>query len=81
MPALAGLPASDSAILMLSGGDPDMIDDMMSQAWNGALVAGQSPDGCFDGAAPAALIARGGESGAPADLARRLSMRWLSLKD
>ncbi|HVR80765.1 MAG TPA: chemotaxis protein CheB [Luteimonas sp.] len=81
VPALAGLSAPDSAILMLSGGDPAMVDEVMSQSWNGALVAGQTPDECFDGTASAALIARGGESGAPKDLAKRLSTRWLSLKD
>lgn len=79
IPVLLGLPAADSAILVLSGSDPALIDEVMAQALRGALVAGQSPDGCFDGEAAVALVARGGESGSPRELARRLSTRWLSL--
>lgn len=73
---LAALPPGDSAVLMLSGSDPALVDAAMNHAWAGALVAGQAPDGCFDAAAPNALIARGGESGQPADLAARLAARW-----
>ncbi|RDZ26933.1 chemotaxis protein [Lysobacter silvisoli] len=73
---LAALPPGDSAVLMLSGSDPALVDAAMNHSWAGALVAGQAPDGCFDAAAPNALIARGGESGQPADLAARLAARW-----
>lgn len=79
MPILLGLPAADSAILVLSGSDPALVDEVLAQSLRGTLVAGQSPDGCFDGEAAVALIARGGESGSPRELARRLSTRWLSL--
>lgn len=81
VPVLAGLPAADSAILMLSGSDPGVVSEVMAAASAGALVAGQAPEDCFDSAAPAALIAAGGESNPPDELARRLSTRWLSLKD
>ena len=75
---LAALPSADSAVLMLSGSDPAVVDAVMTHSWAGALVIGQSPDGCYDAAAPNALLARGGGSGQPAELAERLSERWRS---
>ncbi len=75
---LAALPAVDSAVLLLSGSDPGLVDVAMGHAWSGALVAGQSPDGCYDDAAPNALSARGGQAGAPADLVKQLLQRWPS---
>lgn len=73
---LTGLPANDSAVLMLSGADPTQVDAVMKLAGAGSLVAGQALDGCYDVAAPAALAARGGQVGKPQDLARRLAERW-----
>jgi chemosensory pili system protein ChpB (putative protein-glutamate methylesterase) len=81
VPVLAGLPAGDSAVLVLSGSDPAAVPELMDAARDGALVAGQSPEDSFDGAAAAALLAAGGESHTAAELAQRLSSRWLSLKD
>lgn len=75
---LAVLPSADSAVLMLSGSDPALVDAVMNHSWAGALVIGQAPDGCYDAAAPTALLARGGGSGQPAELAERLSQRWRS---
>lgn len=75
---LAALPSADSAMLMLSGSDPALVDAVMTHSWAGALVIGQAPDGCYDAAAPNALLARGGGSGQPAELAERLSERWRS---
>jgi chemosensory pili system protein ChpB (putative protein-glutamate methylesterase) len=72
------LPAADSAIVMLSGSDPALVDEAMHQSWNGAVVVAQSSDGCYDTAATDALIARGAEAGTPAELARRLAARWPS---
>jgi chemosensory pili system protein ChpB (putative protein-glutamate methylesterase) len=79
-PAFVHLPPGDSAILMLSGSDPGAVDAAMAHAWGGSVVAGQSPEGCFDSAASDALLARGASQGSPADLARQLSLRWLSLE-
>lgn len=73
---LASLPPSDSAVLLLSGSDPADVDVALAHAARGALVAGQSPEGCYDAAAPGALIARGGSAGSPADLVRQLLKRW-----
>lgn len=75
---LATLPSADSAVLLLSGSDPAQLDAVMSHSLAGALVMGQSPDGCYDAEAPNALLARGGGSGQPAELAERLSARWRS---
>lgn len=76
VPVLAGLPAAGSAILVLSGSDAASVGDVLAAGEAGALVAGQSPEECFDAAAPAALIAGGADGGAPADLAARLAARW-----
>jgi chemosensory pili system protein ChpB (putative protein-glutamate methylesterase) len=73
---LAALPPSDSAVLLLSGSDPADVDTALAHAARGALVAGQSPEGCYDAAAPGALIARGGSAGSPADLVKQLLKRW-----
>ncbi|MEO6137453.1 MAG: chemotaxis protein CheB [Luteimonas sp.] len=81
LPAFQYLSPANSAVLMLSGSDPAMVDAAMTQSWGGAFVAGQAPEGCFDDAAAAALVARGASSATPADLAKQLSQRWLSLKD
>ncbi|HEY5781977.1 MAG TPA: chemotaxis protein CheB [Lysobacter sp.] len=73
---LSSLPTADSAVLLLSGADAAVVDAVLNQSWSGALVAGQSPEGCYDAAATNALIARGGTAGQPAELARRLVARW-----
>jgi chemosensory pili system protein ChpB (putative protein-glutamate methylesterase) len=72
----AQIPADDSAVILLSGSDPAMVDPAMTHAAHGALVAGQSPDGCYDTAAAQSLVARGAAAGAPAELARKLAARW-----
>ncbi|MDX1549735.1 MAG: chemotaxis protein CheB [Lysobacter spongiicola] len=74
--ATGALPAADSAVLLLSGSDPALVDIVMKQGWAGALVAGQAADGCYDPAAPNALAARGGDTAPPVELARRLAERW-----
>ncbi|MGN6512045.1 MAG: chemotaxis protein CheB [Lysobacteraceae bacterium] len=73
---LTHLPANDSAIVLLSGSDPAVVDAAMAHALRGALVVGQAPDGCYDATAPAELIARGADSGAPPALAKKLAARW-----
>jgi len=75
---VANLPAGDSAVIVLSGADAGIVDTAMAHALRGALVAGQSPDGCFDPVAAEALVARGAETGAPAELAKKLAARWPS---
>lgn len=73
---LTALPSSDSAVLMFSGSDAALVDAAMNHKWAGAFVAGQTPDGCYDATAPAALVSRGADAGPPAELARQLVERW-----
>ncbi len=73
---IAQLPPKDSAVLLLSGSDTALVDSSATLATQGALVMGQSQDGCYDPAAPKALAARGCELGSPAQLAQRLTDRW-----
>lgn len=73
---VASLPPADSAVIVLSGTDTALVDAAMTHSFRGALVAGQSPEGCFDAAASDALVARGAEAGSPAQLAKKLATRW-----
>lgn len=75
---LAAMPADDSAVLLLSGSDASIVEVAMMRASEGTLVAGQSPDDCYDATAATALSARGGDTGTPAELAGRLAERWPS---
>lgn len=70
------LPANDSAVVVLSGGDTATVEPIMRLAAAGAWVAGQSAEGCFEPAAANDVVARGGEAGLPAALAERLAERW-----
>lgn len=74
--AFVGLPASDTAIILLSGSDAEAVDAAMTHAAHGALVVGQSPEGCYDATATQVLVARGAETGSPANLAKLLASRW-----
>ncbi|WP_017915174.1 chemotaxis protein CheB [Xanthomonas sp. SHU 308] len=73
---VAGLPAAHSAVLLLSGSDPQQVDAVLALAAQGAWVAGQSGDGCYDPAAGAHLILQGHPGGDPAQLAQALTARW-----
>jgi chemosensory pili system protein ChpB (putative protein-glutamate methylesterase) len=75
---IARLPSADSAVILLSGAELSHVDAALSLGLRGSLVAGQSPDGCFDAAASEALVARGGTSATPADIAKQLATRWPS---
>jgi chemosensory pili system protein ChpB (putative protein-glutamate methylesterase) len=66
---IAGLPPADCAILMLSGSDADQVDAISALGAQGAYVAGQSPQGCYDASASKALAERGNITGTPAELA------------
>ena len=71
------VPADDSALLFLSGADPSLVDMAMGPAWQGALVGGQSEEGCYDPIAARAVAQRGGPSGSPTDIADWLIARWM----
>lgn len=72
----AALPAGESAILLMSGSDPKLVDAALALSWSGALVMGQASEGCFDCAASDALVARGGQAQGLAALPLKLLQRW-----
>ena len=74
----AALPPGDSAVVFLSGSDPQLVDTAMASGARGSLVIAQSAEDCYDGAACAELRKRGAASGLPAELAGRLASRWPS---
>ena len=73
---IASLPPADSAVLLLSGSDPAQVEAALALAAQGGLVAGQSPQGCYDPAASKALAARGGLVAPPTELATHLASHW-----
>lgn len=74
----AVLPAGDTAWVFLSGSDAALVDGVATLAPQGALLAAQTPESCYDGTAPARMIERGGHGGSPVELAGRLVERWPS---
>jgi chemosensory pili system protein ChpB (putative protein-glutamate methylesterase) len=66
---IAALPAAQSSVLLLSGSDASCVGPALALAAQGAYVAGQSLQGCYDPAASKALMMRGGVIGAPSALA------------
>ena len=56
--------------------DSALVDPAATLGTQGALVLGQSQEGCYDPAAPRALAARGADLGTPVQLAQRLTDRW-----
>lgn len=75
-PRFAALPPGDSAILLLSGADPALVERALSVALGGGLALGQSAENCFDPAASQALVVRGGQADGIAGLVHRLQQRW-----
>ena len=75
-PTFAALAPADSALLLLSGADPALVDRALSVAMGGGLALGQSPENCFDPATSNALVARGGEAIGLAKLPLKLLARW-----
>jgi chemosensory pili system protein ChpB (putative protein-glutamate methylesterase) len=75
---IGSLPSADSAVVLLSGADAGQVDAALAHGFRGAFVAGQSPEGCFDAVASEALVARGGASATPTDIAKQLAARWPS---
>lgn len=74
----AALPSGASALVFLSGAEPQLVHSAMAAAATGTVILAQSPEDCYDGAACAELRNRGVTSGLPAELAGRLASRWPS---
>lgn len=75
-PGFAALRAADSAMLLLSGAPPALVDAALAMRWAGGLALGQAAENCFDPAASNALVARGGEASSLAGMSRQLLQRW-----
>ena len=75
-PSFVALVPGDSALLLLSGADPALVDRALALSLAGGLALGQSPDNCFDPAASNALVARGGAALGLAGLPLKLLQRW-----
>lgn len=73
---LESLPATESAVVLLSGSEPGEVDTVAALAAQGAWLGAQASDGCYDPTAAQALAARGATSDVPAELARQLARRW-----
>src|SRR5690606_25495902 len=70
------LPATDTAVVFLSGADAGRVGRALEMAGAGALVLAQAPESCYDAAAVTALVAGGAVSAEPGDLAQALIDRW-----
>lgn len=75
-PRFAKLRSADSAMLLLSGASPALVDVALAIRMAGGLALGQAAENCFDPAASQALAARGGEASSLAGIARQLLQRW-----
>jgi len=77
LPALvAALSPTDSAVLLLSGASETLVPSVLELGGQGAWVAGQSAEGCYDPAAANRLVQQGHPSGDPVQLAQQLLARW-----
>jgi chemosensory pili system protein ChpB (putative protein-glutamate methylesterase) len=73
VPAMFGaLPPDRTAVLLLSGADAHYAEPALMLGARGALVAGQSLQGCYDWAAAKALEHGGGNTATPEELAKRV---------
>ena len=73
---VAALPPAHSAVVLLSGSDVSVLDDVLSLAVAGAWVAGQTGEGCYDPVAANAVVAAGMAAGDPPQLAAAIAERW-----
>jgi len=73
---VAELPPAHSAVVLLSGSDVAVLDDVLALAVAGAWVAGQTGDGCYDPVAANAVVAAGMAAGDPPQLAAAIVERW-----
>lgn len=75
-PSFAALAPANSALLLLSGADPALVDRALALSMAGGIALGQAPENCFDPATSNALVARGGEAMSLAKLPLKLLARW-----
>lgn len=75
-PCFAKLRPADSAMLLLSGAPPALVDVALAMRMAGGLALGQAAENCFDPTASQVLAARGGEADSLAGMSRQLLKRW-----
>lgn len=73
---VGALPAAHSAVVLLSGADASLVDAVLGLAADGAWVAGQVGEGCYDPTAANAVVAAGMDAGEPPQLAQSIVERW-----
>lgn len=73
---VAALPPAHSAVVLLSGADASQVDAALALAADGAWVAGQVGEGCYDPTAANAVVAAGMHAGEPPQLATAIVDRW-----
>ncbi|WP_232147460.1 chemotaxis protein CheB [Stenotrophomonas sp. SY1] len=71
---LSALAPARSAVLMLSGADTTMVEQVLEFAGRGGWVAGQVGEGCYDPAAASQLAVAGMSAGDPEYLAAELAV-------
>ncbi len=74
--SLAALPPEHTALVLLSGADLAHVGPALDLAADGAWVAGQVGEGCYDPAAATAVVAAGMVAGEPQELAQAIAARW-----
>lgn len=75
-PGFTALRPADSAMMLLSGAPPALVDVALVMRLAGGLALGQAEPNCFDPTASHALLARGGEVQSLAGISRQLLQRW-----
>lgn len=75
-PCFDALRPADSALLLLSGASPALVDVALAMRMAGGLALGQATENCFDPTASQALAARGGDADSLAGMSRQLLQRW-----
>lgn len=73
---VAALPAPDSAVLVLSGGDPGVVPAIQAMQAAGGRVFAQDPASCFDAGAAQVLIDAGAATAPVPGLARLITKCW-----
>jgi chemotaxis response regulator CheB len=73
---VAALPATESAVMLLSGADPAVMPAVLALQAAGATVLAQDPSTCFDATSAEQAIQAGAASATPAGLAQLVIERW-----
>jgi chemotaxis response regulator CheB len=73
---VSALPATESAVMLLSGADPAVMPAVLALQAAGATVLAQDPSTCFDATSAEQAIQAGAASATPTGLAQLVIERW-----